>query len=210
WRVAGGAAGQVLGAGPAGLAELVPEGRRSGAVHRLTVDLQPAADRAQRVLARFRDDSVGRRTHVQKVVAAFADDVDQLERDLTWRLPVGVVLAEAPGVIDRRRRFPRLALDVGWDDVVARRSVIAFGAETSVAQRIRLQRPHDIGEALRAVCRHQARRVEPDERNRAVTREQFANLGLGLGVEVLIEILLLVRSEVPRVSGAIWLVPILR
>ena len=115
--------------------------------------LQPAADRAQRVLARLRDHAVGHRPHVQQVVAALADDVDQLEDHVARRLPVVVVLAIAPGVVDRRGHLPGGRLHVGRDDVVAGRHVVARGAEPAVDQRLRLERAHDVGEALRALGR---------------------------------------------------------
>src|SRR5262245_14128430 len=91
----------------AGLAELLAEGGRARAVHGLAVGLQPAADRAQDVLADLRDDAFSGRTDVEQVVATLADNVDQLEGDLPRRFPVGVVLPESPGVVDGRRNFPR-------------------------------------------------------------------------------------------------------
>ena len=57
---------------------------------------------------------------------------------------------------------------------------------------------------------HHARRIEPDQRHRAVAGEQLAHLRLGLLAQVLVVVLLLVRAEVPVVAGAVRIVPVLR
>ena len=69
----------------------------AGAVDGLAVDLQPAAHGPQVVLAGLRNHALGGRADVQQVVAAFADDVHQLERQVFRRLPVVVVALVAPG-----------------------------------------------------------------------------------------------------------------
>src|SRR5206468_5071856 len=120
-----GVAAQVLRPLRGRLAQLVPPRGRAGAVDGLAVHLQPAADRAQRVLAARRDHAFGGRPDVEQVVAALAHDVDELEGDLAGRLPVVVVLAEAPGVVDRRGHLPRLVLHLGGYHVVPGRYVVA-------------------------------------------------------------------------------------
>ena len=57
---------------------------------------------------------------------------------------------------------------------------------------------------------HHARRIEPDQAHWAVVAQQFLHLRLGLSAQVLVEILAVVRAEIPGVSGAVRLVPVLR
>ena len=80
----------------------------------------------------------------------------------------------------------------------------------SANQRGRLERVYDVDEAPLPLRVHHARRVEPEEAQRAVAGQQFLYLRLGFAAEVLVEILLAVGAEVPVVSGAVGLVPVLR
>jgi hypothetical protein len=138
-----------------------------------------------------------------------ADDVDELEGDLAGAFQ-SVSSCGSPIVVDRRRHLPRLALHVGGDDVVAGARVVAVGAEPAVDERIRLEVAHELREAVRTIAGHHARRVEPDERDRSVAREQFPDLRLGLASQVLVVVFFLVSAEVPGISRAVRFVPVLR
>src|SRR6266516_5083324 len=194
-------------------AELLAERRAARAVHCFAVGLQPLPDLAQDLDAALWNHAVGHGTHVEQVVPALAHNVHELEDDLTGAFPVVIVLLVAPGVIDGRGRFPRVLRTLVGDGVVAGSPVVAFlagHAKTAVDQAVGLDGADDVDEALAALRRHHARRVEPYEADRAVVGQDLAHLGLGLVAEILVVVLSVVRTEVPGVAGAVGFVPVLR
>ncbi len=100
--------------------------------------------------------------------------------------------------------------DLIRDAVVARRAIIAFAAQPTVDQAVGLKLAYHVGKLAGALLGHEARRVKPDQTQRAILRQQFAHLRKGLVAQVLIEILLVIRAEIPGVSRTVGFVPILR
>src|SRR5690242_13551997 len=75
-------AAQIFAVPGAGLAHFATPRRWPGTVNRFAIDLQPSPDGAQIILGDLRYHAVRHRADVQKIVAALADDVDELEGDL--------------------------------------------------------------------------------------------------------------------------------
>ena len=193
-------------------AKFVAERRGAGAIDGLAVDLEPAAHGAQVILAGLRNQALGGGTDIQQVVAAFADDVHKFERQVFGRFPVVVIVLVAPRVDSAWRALPNPRERPRWES----------GCRPSSGSRLRCRagrqsdrRAGACGRCQRtagprSVDVHHARRVEPDQTDRAVAGEQLLHLRLGFVSQVLVKILLVVGSEIPGVAGAVRLVPVLR
>jgi len=124
-----------------------------------------------------------------------------------------VVALVPPRPVERGRDLPVLVDHLVGDPVVPHRAVVPRSAQPAVDQARGLQAVDDVDEPLAPVGRHHPRRVEPDQADRAVAREQFFDLGLGLFAEVPVVgaalVLLLVGTEIPRVACPARLVPVL-
>src|SRR5579859_5778981 len=195
--------------GGIGRAQLIAERRRTGAIDGLSVDLQPAPNLAQIILAGLWDDALGSGSDIQQVVATLADDVHQFESNVFGSLPISVVFLEAPGVIHGSGNFPVALHNAVGNSVIAHRTIVAFGPEAAVDQGGGLQGVHDVDESLAALAAHHARRIEPDEADRAIACKQLFDLRLGLAAQILVEVLLVVGTEIPGIARAIGFMPVL-
>src|ERR1017187_7451021 len=91
--------------------------------------------------------------------AALADDIHKFELEVLGGLPVGVILLEAPGMVERGWNFPIFLKHLVGNLVIAGGGVVAFDAEAAIDQRGRLHAVHDVDEAGAAIAGHHARGI---------------------------------------------------
>ena len=175
------------------------------------MNIQPSAHRLQALDTWFGDGALGIGTNIEQIIAAFADDVHQIADQLRRRLPIVVVGLEAPGVIDGGGRLPvDFSLQLRRDGVVLRSGVVAQRiAQPTANQAVGLQFMHQVEQLLALLPRDNLRRVEPDDGDRTVVRQDFAHLWLDVILDIVSEVLL-VLVEIPSVAVAIGMMPVLR
>ncbi len=184
----------------------------AGTVDGFSVDFQPGPHFSENRLTGRGDLAVGVGADVEQIVASLANDIYKFETNILGSLPVLIVLLVSPGVVNRGGGLPRARGDDVGDFVVAARLIIlqASGAEAAVDEGIGLDTADQLDEARATLGGHQVRRIEPDQADGSVVGEQLAHLWQRLVTQIAVEVLLVIRLEVPVVAGAVRLVPILR
>jgi hypothetical protein len=160
-----------------------------GSVDGVAVDLEPLAHLLEALDLGLRDDAVGVRPDVEEVVAALADDVDEVAEENFGGLEVGVEVLVAPGVVDGHAGLPVAAGETLRGDVLLGGLGVAFvgSAEAVVPDEVGVfvEDLDDLGGALGG---HLLGSVEPnDDGVVLVVVEELFDLGDGFLVEVIVE-----------------------
>ena len=174
-----------------------------GFIDRVAVDAEPLADLLKAFNLRRGDDAAGIRADVEKVVAAFAGDVDEVAEQGLGGLEVGVVGLVTPGVVDGHAGLPvATGIALGGDVLLGGFGVTLIASAEAVVPDevgVLVEYLDDLGGALGG---HLSGSVEPDDDGiLLVVVEEFFDLGDGFFVQVVVEATVL--GLVPVTGGLV-------
>ena len=165
-----------------------------GAVDGLPIDRQPLAHLVQPFRLGGWDNTIRVRSDVEQIVAAFADDIDEIVQQRLRGFEVSIIRFEAPGVIHGHAGLPILTGEaLGWDVLLGRLGItLVATAETVVPDEVGMLVQQGDNLCCALWCHVAGRSIKPDhDRELAVVAEKLLDLWDGLGMQVGVEVAVL-------------------